>query len=119
MRKPSSQSRLGRCCRSCGRIGFLIACAPTVVALILSATLQASVATAFRSGELPGQTVNRVLKGDRLLASGPNPKNIEKLRDQVVPQPRGTNSKLPYGCESMVSPAADKQLARIPGRCVS
>ena len=119
MPERSSKSRCGLGRRSCFRPRLLIACtAVSVAALTLIATLEASIATTLRDAKLPVQTVNRTLKSDRLFASGVHLKNIKKPRERA-PQPRDAKSKLPDGCEALVSPAADKRLARIPGRCVS
>jgi hypothetical protein len=117
MRERLSASRcdLGR--RSCL---FLIAfTAAGFVALTLIAGLEASPATTRSAAELNSQTVNRALKTDRLVTSEARLKSIKKPRERAVPQSGGVNSRLPDGCEALVSPAADKQLARIPARCIS
>jgi len=74
-----------------------------------------------RSGIEPsGETVNRILKGDR------SPLAF-RIQTNAVYQPHQANAprkmvsilRLPFGCESFASPLAHSQLARIAGRCVS
>ena len=70
-----------------------------------------------RSGIEPsGEAVNRILKGDR---SQP----AYTIRSNAVERPRrietASGSRLPVGCESLVSAFVHSQLARIARRCVS
>jgi len=74
-----------------------------------------------RSGIGPsGETLNRNLKGDR------SPLAF-RIQSNAAHRPRQTNtwsetasvSRLPVGCESLVSALAHSQLARVAGRCVS
>jgi hypothetical protein len=74
-----------------------------------------------RSGIEPsGETVNRILKGDR---SPPafriQPNAAHRPRQTNTPLETASGSRLPVGCESLVSALAHFQLARIAGRCVS
>jgi len=66
------------------------------------------------------QTVNRALKGDRLPL---RPASLSHVENQPVewPAPRTSipDSKLPDGCEAVVSSIANPELAHIAGRCVS
>jgi hypothetical protein len=74
-----------------------------------------------RSGIEPsGQSVNRILKGDRS-------KLAYTIRSNAVHRPRRINtpleiasgSRLPVGCESLVSALAHSQLAHIARQCLS
>jgi hypothetical protein len=74
-----------------------------------------------RSGIEPsGETVNRILKGDRLpLAFRIQTNAAHRPRQTNAPLETASGSRLPVGCESLVSALAHSQLARIAGRCVS
>ncbi len=74
-----------------------------------------------RSGIEPsGETVNRILKGDRSpRAFRIQPNVAHRLRQTNTPLETASGSRLPVGCESLVSALAHSQLARIAGRCVS
>lgn len=74
-----------------------------------------------RSAALPSvQTVNRTLKGDRLpLAPAFHPNTVNRPFETSVPRESASNSRLPDGCEPLVSPFSSFELARIAGRCVS
>ena len=67
-----------------------------------------------------GQTVNRALKGDRL---SPKPAIRSDIANQPiefhVPRTSTPDSRLPDGCEAVVSSIANSELAHIAGRCVS
>jgi hypothetical protein len=67
-----------------------------------------------RSGIEPsGETVNRILKGDRSPL-------VFRIQMNAAHRARQINgSRLPVGCEFLVSALAHSQLARIAGRCVS
>jgi hypothetical protein len=70
-----------------------------------------------RSGIEPsGETVNRILKGDRWSPA-------LRIQTSAAHQPRQTKtasaSRLPVGCEALVSTLAHSRVARIAGRCVS
>ena len=70
--------------------------------------------------ERSGETVNSVLKCDRLSPAF-------RIQTNAAHRPRKTNtpletasgSRLPIGCEPLVSALAHPELARIAGRCVS
>ncbi len=66
------------------------------------------------------QAVNRALKGDRLPLG---PASLSHVENQPVEwrMLRGSvpDSKLPDGCEAVVSSIANSELAHIAGRCVS
>jgi hypothetical protein len=71
------------------------------------------------------QTVTRVLKGDRLPL---RPAGLSHVENQPVEwrTPRTSfadskfaDSKLPDGCEAVVSSIANPELAHMAGRCVS
>jgi len=67
--------------------------------------------------DLSSGAVNRTLKGDRFpqtLAFHPNVASLP-----LTPRKTAFDSKLPDGCESLVSQLVNFQLARIAGRCVS
>ena len=68
----------------------------------------------------PAQTVNRALKGDRLPL---RPASLSHVANQPVewraPRTSFPDSKLPDGCEAVVSLIANPELAHIAGRCVS
>jgi len=91
-----------------------------LAALSIITVLGISELTARSGIEPSGETVNRILKGDR------SPLAF-RIQTNVAPRPRQINtplkpasgSKLPVGCESLVSAFAHSQLARIAGRCVS
>jgi hypothetical protein len=70
-----------------------------------------------RSGIKPsGETVNRILKGDRSpLAFRIHPNAAHRPR----PLETAFGSRLPVGCEALVSALAHSELTRIAGRCVS
>ena len=109
----ASQSRSYRPVFGSSRRGLSVA----VVTLSIITGLGISELTA-RSGIVPsGEIVNRILKGDR---SPPaftiQPNAARRPRQTYRPLER---SRLPVGCESLVSALAHSQLARIAGRCVS
>jgi hypothetical protein len=66
------------------------------------------------------QTVTRVLKGDRLPL---RPAGLSRVENQPVewrtPRTSFADSKLPDGCEAVVSSIANPELAHVAGRCVS
>ena len=66
-----------------------------------------------------GQTVNRTLKSDRLPPAPAFHPNVINQFSEAPPRQTNVNSKLPVGCEALVSPIASPRLARIAGRCVS
>jgi hypothetical protein len=74
-----------------------------------------------RSGIEPsGETVNRILKGDRSpLAFRIQTNAAHRPRQTNTPLERASGSRLPVGCEFLVSALAHSQLARTAGRCVS
>jgi hypothetical protein len=63
------------------------------------------------------QTVNRALKGDRIVPA----LVTESLRRALeIKRPaQSPDTKLPDGCEALVSPFANPRLARTAGRCTS
>ena len=74
-----------------------------------------------RSGNEPsGETVNRILKGDRSpVAFRIQATTAYRPRQSNTPLETASGSKLPVGCESLVSAFAHSPLARMAGRCVS
>jgi hypothetical protein len=74
-----------------------------------------------RSGVAPpGQTVNRILKGDRLpLVPAIHPDAVRQPPKINAKREMTSEPKLPIGCESLISSLADRPLARIAGSCVS
>lgn len=68
----------------------------------------------------PAQTVNRALKGDRLPLK---PASHSEVENQPVewraPRLPAPVSRLPDGCEAVVSSIANSDLAHVAGRCVS
>jgi hypothetical protein len=62
--------------------------------------------------------VNRAQKGDRLVPTHPTDGRPEDPQ-MIAPRAAPAGSGLPDGCEPAVSPLANGQLARLPGRCVS
>jgi hypothetical protein len=74
-----------------------------------------------RSGIAPSDgTVSRILKGDPLpLAVRTLPSAPHRPRQTNTPLEKEPGSRLPVGCESLVSAFTHSQLARIAGRCVS
>lgn len=93
-----------RCVKVAGLCCILVAFGILAVGTITSSTL----AIAQASSDKAGQVVNRTAKGDRRLprASSSRPKQPER-------------SRLPEGCEPLVSPIADRVLARVAVRCLS
>lgn len=67
-----------------------------------------------------GETVNRTLKGDRL-SEAPvfHPNAVHQAPRSNAHRVLIHDLILPDGCESLVSPLANFQLAQIAGRCVS
>ena len=66
------------------------------------------------------QTVNRALKGDRLpLAPVSRPDAENQPAELRAPRTSTPDSRLPDGCEAVVSSIANSELAHIAGRCVS
>ena len=66
------------------------------------------------------QTVNRALKGDRLpLAPVSRPDAENQPAELRALRTSTPNSRLPDGCEAVVSSIANSELAHIAGRCVS
>ena len=74
-----------------------------------------------RSGIAPsGGTVSQILKGDRLpLAVRTLPSDPHRPCQITTPLENESGSRLPVGCESLVSAFTHSQLARIARRCVS
>ena len=75
-----------------------------------------------RSGIEPSvETVNRTQKGDRLSPGFRIRANsADKLRQiNTGLEKTSSGSRLPVGCEPLVSAFAHSQLARIAGRCMS
>jgi len=109
----ASQSRSYRPVFGGSRRGLSVA----VVTLSIITGLGISELTARSGIEPSGEIVNRILKGDR---SPPaftiQPNAARRPRQTYRPLER---SRLPVGCESLVSALAHSQLARIAGRCVS
>lgn len=71
-------------------------------------------------GQTLSQTVNSVLKGDRLpLAPAFHRRAAKEPLRTHTPPAFSPDSELPEGCEPPVSPLADFHLARVAGRCVS
>ena len=101
--------------RSLGR-GTIVALA----ALSFITVLGISELTARSGIELSGETVNRALKGDRSPLAFRIQTNVAHQPRQInTPLETASGSRLPGGCESLVSAFAHSQLARIAGRCVS
>ena len=91
-----------------------------LAALSMVTVLGISELTARSGIELPGETVNRILKGDRSPLAFRIQTNVAPRRRQInTPLGTASNSRLPVGCESLVSAFAHSQLARVAGRCVS
>ena len=66
------------------------------------------------------QTVDRALKGDRLPLKPASRLEVENQPvEWRVPRISIPDSKLPDGCEAVVSSIANSELAHIAGRCVS
>jgi hypothetical protein len=66
------------------------------------------------------QSVTRALKGDRLLLRPASLSNVENRPvEWRAPRTSIPDSKLPDGCEAVVSSIANSELAHIAGRCVS
>jgi hypothetical protein len=74
-----------------------------------------------RSGIEPSsETVNRILKGDRWSPASRIQTNAAHRPSQTnTPLQIASGSRLPVGCEPLVSALAYPELARIAGRCVS
>ena len=74
-----------------------------------------------RSGIEPSsQSVNRILKGDRSKLAYTIRSIAVRRPDQFdTPLEIASGSRLPVGCESLVSALAHSQLARIARRCLS
>ena len=106
MSVSTSQSIQLGTCRSIGPGTelFLGSVATAVVAAILVVGAGISIVPTRSNAAPVEQLVNRVGKADRLL---------------LPVRPTGVDSKLPRGCEPLVSPLADTQLARFARQCVS
>jgi hypothetical protein len=66
------------------------------------------------------QTVTRALKGDRLPLRPASFSNVENHPvEWRAPSISAPDSKLPDGCEAVVSSIANPALAHVAGRCVS
>ena len=92
-----------------------------LAALLLITGLGMSDLTASSVVDHTDQTVNRALKGDRLPLVPAihrfvrnQPLELDAPHPSTVP-----DSKLPDGCEGVVSSIANSELAHIAGRCVS
>jgi hypothetical protein len=74
-----------------------------------------------RSGIEPsGETVNRTLKGDRWSSPFRIQTNAAHRPSQTnAPLQKASGSRLPIGCEPLVSALAHSELARIAGHCLS
>ena len=113
IRSILSRPSYGTMRRIVGGMGALL----VLVSLI---AVEVSISTA-RSGIAPiGNIVNRTHKSDRLPLS-------HAFRSEAAHQPHGVSllgipaapSKLPYGCEALVSSLTFSPLARTAGRCLS
>ena len=96
------------------RIGLL-----ALALAMLCAVISIAVSTVIVQSnvQLPPQTVNRMLKGDRIVPAF----TTESLRraPEIKPPAQSLDTKLPDGCEALVSPFANPRLARTAGRCMS
>lgn len=74
-----------------------------------------------RSAAQPAvENVNRAFKGDRLQATPAfQPAAAERHREIKAPRETISNSKLPIGCDPLISPLVSRQLSRIASRCIS
>lgn len=74
-----------------------------------------------RSAAQPAvENVNRAFKGDRLQARPAfQPAAAERHREIKTPREAISNSKLPIGCDPLISPLVNRQLSRIASRCIS
>ena len=91
-----------------------------LAALSIVTVLGISELTARSGIEPSGETVNRILKGDRSPLAFRIQTNVALPPRQInTPLQTASGSRLPVGCESLVSAFAHPQLARIAGRCVS
>ena len=67
-----------------------------------------------------GQTVNRALKGDRLPLRPASRSDVANQPVELrVPRTSTPDSRMPDGCEAVVSSIVNSELAHIAGRCVS
>ncbi len=72
------------------------------------------------SSQNVSQIVNRAPKSDRLpLAPAIRPSSVNRASKTIAPRASASDLKLPNGCELLVSPLANFELARTAGRCVS
>jgi len=66
------------------------------------------------------QTVNRALKGDRLPLRPASRSDVANQPVELrVPRTSTPDSRMPDGCEAVVSCIVNSELAHIAGRCVS
>jgi hypothetical protein len=98
---------------------YLVGCCAAAVGLgFFLVGLQVSATT---SGPPSNQqsSINRSLKGDRLLPLAGNSRNaVNGPADIKAPRPT-TRPELPEGCEPVVSTIGQPPLARVAGRCLS
>jgi hypothetical protein len=103
-----------------GGIVTLLAMSPFMSDLSGSITMPASHGDrAAFADAAPVQSVNRAMKGDRLLpASSSHMVQPQRLPAERAadPQPSGP---MPVGCEPAISTMSDRALARVPSRCLS
>jgi hypothetical protein len=93
----------------------------TLAVCLSIAVFKATVATARSEADL-WTIVNRARKGDRLpLNPASNLRGNPEDGPLLINLPRAPvlDSKLPVGCESVVSSIAQSRLAHIAGRCLS
>jgi hypothetical protein len=86
------------------------------------AAVGATVATTGQPGSDLSIIVNRARKGDLLLpipASNVRGEREDKPLLINLPRAPALDSKLPLGCESVVSSIVQSQLAHVVGRCLS
>lgn len=105
--------------------GRLLAGSVAAVFVMLSIIVRLEASTAavrpgVEASRQSSEIVDRGRKGDRLvLAQAVGLNAAKRLCEIRLPRAPAANSKLPNGCESLVSPLAHRGLAKVPGRCVS
>ncbi len=97
---------------------FVGGCGAAFAIMAFVIGLEVSATTAAPGADLANQTVNRVLKSDRLPQVQKSRRNAVNGPVELLPVP-AAQPELPDGCEPLVSPITQSPLAQVPGRCVS
>jgi hypothetical protein len=98
---------------------YVVACCGAIFGLtsfLIGLEVSATTAPALNKEAV---TVDRTLKGDRLVVNQINRRNAVNGPVEIKTPRAPVKPELPEGCEPVVSAIGQSPLSRIPGRCVS